>query len=112
MTCCSRFGFRGLLFRISTSGVQVSGFGDQLLNIGALMIRIGVWGVCYAIIRLRNHQNSIGNYFCPYIRAQGSGCSSSCHARVHTRGLRVKAPRNDSEQSAMLKLCLSRTGQT
>ena len=34
-------------------------------NLGALIIRIGFWGPLYYILIIRNHQNSIGNYFGP-----------------------------------------------
>ena len=39
-----------------------------LCNIEALIMRIGFWGH-YTIIIIRNHENSIGNYFGPYIKA-------------------------------------------
>ena len=36
-------------------------------NVGALTIRIGVWGAHYTIIIIWNPQISIGNYSVPYI---------------------------------------------
>ena len=45
--------------------------GSEKCNIGALIVRIGIWGPVYYKYK-KELPNSIGNYLGPYITASGS----------------------------------------
>ena len=52
------------------------------INVGALIIGLGFWGIYHTLIIIRNPQNSIGNYLGPHIKIRGLLTSAASYCSL------------------------------